>query len=50
MKTYIPVIAGGIVPNQDIALFQELGIAVVLGPGPPASEAVETIRKAALFT
>ena len=46
----IPVVVGGIVPNQDSVLLQELGIAAVLGPGAPASEVVETIRKAALFT
>ena len=46
----IPVVIGGIVPNQDIVLLQELGIAAVLGPGAPASEVVETIRKAALLT
>ena len=46
----IPVVVCGIVPNQYLVLLQELGIAAVLGPGAPASEVVETIRKAALFT
>ena len=48
-KADIPVVVGGIVPNQDIALLLELGIAAVLGPGAPASDVVETIRKAALI-
>ena len=48
-KADIPVVVGGIVPNQDIALLLELGIAAVLGPGAPASDVVETICKAALI-
>ena len=39
----IPVVVGGIVPPQDIALLQEQGIAGVLGPGATAEEVVRTV-------
>ena len=43
----IPVVVGGIVPRQDIALLKEAGIAEVLGPGAPGTAVVDTIRAAA---
>jgi methylmalonyl-CoA mutase C-terminal domain/subunit len=43
----IPVVVGGIVPKQDIALLKEAGIAEVLGPGAPGTAVVDTIRAAA---
>lgn len=44
----IPVVVGGIIPNEDIELLKKLGIAAVLGPGAQASEVVEIIRKVGL--
>jgi len=44
----IPVVVGGIVPKQDIALLKKAGIAEVLGPGAPGTAVVDTIRAAAL--
>jgi methylmalonyl-CoA mutase, C-terminal domain len=41
-----PVIIGGIVPDEDAALLREAGVAAVLGPGAPAAEVVETVRRA----
>lgn len=43
----IPVIIGGIIPDQDLAELERAGIALVLGPGTPTSELAESIRKVA---
>lgn len=43
----IPVVLGGIVPNQDVPELLAAGIAAVLGPGAPADEVVATISTAA---
>ncbi len=42
--TDIPVIVGGIVPDQDIADLREAGVAAVLTPGAAAEEIVATVR------
>ncbi|MEY4372904.1 MAG: isobutyryl-CoA mutase small subunit [Actinomycetota bacterium] len=42
----IPVIVGGIIPDQDVAKLRELGVAAVLGPGATADEVVATVRNA----
>jgi methylmalonyl-CoA mutase cobalamin-binding domain/chain len=40
----IPVVVGGIVPDHDIALLREAGVAAVITPGATAEQVVETIR------
>jgi len=40
----IPVVVGGIVPNQDVELLMAAGIAAVITPGATADQVVETIR------
>ncbi len=40
----IPVVVGGIVPNQDVEPLMEAGIAAVITPGASAEQVVETIR------
>ena len=40
----IPVVVGGIVPNQDVEPLKEAGIAAVITPGASADQVVETIR------
>ena len=40
----IPVVVGGIVPNQDVEPLTEAGIAAVITPGASADDVVETIR------
>jgi len=40
----IPVIIGGIVPDDDAEILLSAGIAVVLGPGAPATEVVTAVR------
>ena len=43
----IPVVIGGIVPNNDVAELKAAGIAEILGPGTPADEVVAAVRRAA---
>ena len=40
----IPVVVGGIVPNQDVEPLMEAGIAAVITPGASADQVVETMR------
>jgi len=42
----IPVIVGGIIPDQDVVKLKELGVAAVLGPGATAVDVVATVRNA----
>jgi methylmalonyl-CoA mutase C-terminal domain/subunit len=42
----IPVIVGGIIPDQDVARLLEAGVAAVLGPGATAADVVSTVRDA----
>ena len=42
----IPVVIGGIVPDQDVAPLVDLGVAKVLTPGASADEVVEAVRAA----
>ncbi len=43
----IPVVIGGIVPDDDVDELREHGVAAVLGPGASAEEVVAEVRKAA---
>lgn len=43
----IPVVVGGIVPEMDVPLLAEQGVAAVLGPGASNGEVVEAVRAAA---
>jgi methylmalonyl-CoA mutase C-terminal domain/subunit len=40
----IPVVVGGIVPNQDVEPLREAGIAAVITPGASAERVVDAIR------
>ncbi len=42
----VPLIIGGIVPDQDLRQLFDAGVAAVLGPGASADEVVATVRKA----
>ncbi|MEM7338164.1 MAG: cobalamin-dependent protein [Actinomycetota bacterium] len=42
----IPVIVGGIVPDQDLEPLRDAGVAAVLGPGASAQEVAEVVRDA----
>jgi len=44
--TDIPVFAGGIIPEQDVAKLKEIGIRGIFLPGTPTNAAVEAIRQA----
>ena len=39
-----PVVVGGIVPDQDLQLLLDAGVAAVIGPGASAEEVAQTIR------
>lgn len=43
----VPVVVGGIVPDQDLERLQEAGVFAVLGPGASAAEVARTVRAAA---
>ena len=42
----VPLIVGGIIPDQDLAPLEESGVAAVLGPGASAEEVVAAVRGA----
>ncbi len=42
-----PVVVGGIVPPDDVAVLLDAGVAVVLGPGASNDEVVASVRAAA---
>jgi methylmalonyl-CoA mutase C-terminal domain/subunit len=42
----VPLIIGGIVPNEDVPRLHEAGVAAVLGPGASADEVATTVRTA----
>ena len=42
----IVVVAGGIIPEQDIARLKEMGIREIFLPGTPTATAVDAIRRA----
>ena len=44
---YLPVIAGGIIPEDDRAALEEMGVRGALGPGTPTSEIVDLVRRVA---
>ena len=46
-KLDVPVVIGGIIPDEDLEQLYEEGIAGVLGPGASAEEVVACVRKAA---
>jgi len=41
------VLAGGIIPEEDIPALEKIGIKVIFGPGVHTSEIVESIKKLA---
>ncbi|MFM8626815.1 MAG: cobalamin-dependent protein [Actinomycetota bacterium] len=43
----VPVVVGGIVPDQDVADLLAAGVTAVLGPGASADSVVETVAAAA---
>lgn len=43
----IPVVIGGIIPEQDIPVLIDKGVAAVLHPGASADEVASTVRSAA---
>ena len=46
----IPVVVGGIIPDQDVERLLELGVARVLHPGASSDEVAEAVNSAASAT
>nr|MBN1228322.1 cobalamin B12-binding domain-containing protein [Anaerolineae bacterium] len=44
--TGIPVVLGGIIPDEDVAALKELGVTEVFGPGAITVDIVQVIQKA----
>jgi methylmalonyl-CoA mutase C-terminal domain/subunit len=42
----IPVLVGGIVPDQDVPVLLDAGVAAVVGPGASADELVAAVHAA----
>jgi len=42
----IPVILGGIIPDEDLPALREGGVAAILGPGASATEVAQAVRDA----
>lgn len=42
----IPVILGGIIPDEDVQPLRDAGIAAILGPGASATEVADAVRRA----
>lgn len=42
----IPVIVGGIIPDDDVAVLHEAGVAAILGPGASATDVATAVRGA----
>jgi methylmalonyl-CoA mutase C-terminal domain/subunit len=43
----VPVLVGGIVPDEDIQALKEIGVAAVLGPGTSTDVVIAAFREAA---
>ncbi|MEO0137010.1 MAG: cobalamin B12-binding domain-containing protein [candidate division WOR-3 bacterium] len=43
-KANIPVIGGGIIPQDDVKKLEKMGVKKIFGPGTPTSEIVEWIN------
>jgi methylmalonyl-CoA mutase C-terminal domain/subunit len=44
-KNDVLVIAGGIIPDQDIPTLRKIGIKAIFGPGTPTAKIIEFIKK-----
>lgn len=42
----IPVILGGIIPDDDVRTLEEAGVAAILGPGASAADVARAVREA----
>jgi methylmalonyl-CoA mutase C-terminal domain/subunit len=44
-KTDVLLVAGGIIPDEDIPTLRKIGIKAVFGPGTPTPKIIEFIKK-----
>lgn len=45
-RSDIPIIGGGVIPDEDVAALKKMGVKSVFGPGSSAEQAVDFIREA----
>lgn len=43
---HLPVFVGGVVPDEDVAVLLELGVAAIFGPGTPMGDIVAAVKSA----
>ena len=43
----VPVVAGGIIPDEDVAFLEQMGVKAVFGPGTNTADIVATLQKLA---
>ena len=41
----VAVVAGGIIPEEDIPALKKMGVKAVFGPGAPTAEIIDSIKK-----
>lgn len=46
-KLNVPIIVGGIIPEEDKPVLLKLGVKAIAGPGSPLEDVIETVRKVA---
>jgi methylmalonyl-CoA mutase C-terminal domain/subunit len=44
-SSHIPVVLGGIVPDEDVPVLREMGVAATFGPGSSMEEIVNTLER-----
>ena len=42
----VPLVVGGIVPDEDLSTLEEIGVAAILGPGSSSADCVAAVRNA----
>ncbi len=42
---HVPVLVGGIIPDEDVPRLREMGVSAVFGPGTSTQVVVETVRR-----
>jgi methylmalonyl-CoA mutase C-terminal domain/subunit len=45
---HVPVLIGGIIPDEDVPTLQQMGVAAVFGPGTSTQDVIEAFRQTAV--
>lgn len=46
-QTHVPMLIGGIIPDEDVPALKEMGVAAIFGPGTSTQDVIEAFRQAA---